>query len=161
MGRVSEFRQKEVINVHDGRRYGYVVDVEIDLEKGVLDAIVVPGNPRLLGLFGRQPDCIIPWSHIKRIGEDIILDNSYLEKQIPQLLEEIIGARFGYTYIGKIKDYNLRMICECQDEIYDAALDYQKTLESKNKDLKTILSKKPFKISSDINYYWVPVSALP
>jgi sporulation protein YlmC with PRC-barrel domain len=36
-------------------------------------AIVVPGPCRILGLFWREDDFIIPWECIKRIGDDIIL----------------------------------------------------------------------------------------
>ena len=32
--RVSELRYKEIINVSDGSRYGWVGDVEVDLESG-------------------------------------------------------------------------------------------------------------------------------
>ena len=39
MNRSSDFRQKEVINISDGKRLGFVSDVEIDLEEGKIDAI--------------------------------------------------------------------------------------------------------------------------
>jgi sporulation protein YlmC with PRC-barrel domain len=35
-------------------------------------AIVVPGHYHF-GLFSREPDYVIPWSGIEKIGEDIIL----------------------------------------------------------------------------------------
>ncbi|OPZ90992.1 MAG: PRC-barrel domain protein [Firmicutes bacterium ADurb.Bin419] len=73
MNRTSDFRQKEVINISDGRRLGFVCDVEINLETGRLDAIVIPGEGRFFGLFGKDGDYVIPWSKIKKIGEDIIL----------------------------------------------------------------------------------------
>ncbi|WHH58900.1 YlmC/YmxH family sporulation protein [Petroclostridium sp. X23] len=73
MVRASDFRQKEVINVSDGKRLGFVYDVEIDMSKGVIEAIVVPGPGKVLGLFGRDTDYVIPWTNIKKVGEDIIL----------------------------------------------------------------------------------------
>lgn len=73
MLKASDFRQKEVVNIYDGKRLGYVCDVDIDLEKGVLNAIIIPGNGKVLGLFGRDDDYVIPWTKIKTIGEDIIL----------------------------------------------------------------------------------------
>ena len=36
-------------------------------------ALIVPGRPRLLGLLGREPDRTIPWSAVRRFGEDIVL----------------------------------------------------------------------------------------
>lgn len=73
MNRSSDFRQKEVINVNDGRRLGFVSDVEIDLEQGKIEAIVLPGVARLFGLLGKDSEFVIPWEKIVRIGEDIIL----------------------------------------------------------------------------------------
>ena len=73
MVKASDFRQKEVINIYDGKRLGYVCDVDIDMTKGVLNAIIVPGNGKVLGLFGKDEDYVIPWSKIKTIGDDIIL----------------------------------------------------------------------------------------
>lgn len=73
MNRSSDFRQKEVINVSDGRRLGFVSDVEIDLEQGKVEAIVLPGVGKLLGFFGKDNEFIIPWDKIVKIGEDIIL----------------------------------------------------------------------------------------
>jgi sporulation protein, YlmC/YmxH family len=71
--RIGELCRKEVIDVMDGSRYGYVGDAEIDLETGQVRALVVPGRLRLLGLLGREEDHIFPWAAIKRLGEDIIL----------------------------------------------------------------------------------------
>lgn len=71
--RIGELCRKEVIDVMDGSRYGYVGDAEIDLETGQVRALVVPGRLRLLGLLGREEDHIFPWATIKRLGEDIIL----------------------------------------------------------------------------------------
>ncbi len=73
MNRTADFRQKEVINISDGKRLGFVCDVEINLESGKLDAIVIPGQGRIFGLFGKDNEYVIPWSKIKKIGEDIIL----------------------------------------------------------------------------------------
>ncbi len=73
MLKASDFRQKEVINICDGKRLGFVCDVDIDMQKGVLNAIIVPGNGKVLGLFGKDDDYVIPWNKIKTIGDDIIL----------------------------------------------------------------------------------------
>ena len=71
--RIAELRYKEVISVEDGTRYGYVGDMEVDLETGQVRALVVPGRRRFFGLLGREEDKVIPWSAITRFGEDIIL----------------------------------------------------------------------------------------
>ena len=71
--RLGDLRYKEVINVSDGTRYGYVGDVELDVETGRVRAIVVPGRLRLLGLLGREEEQVFPWQAVRRFGEDIIL----------------------------------------------------------------------------------------
>lgn len=76
MVKVSEIKQKEVINLNDGRRLGVVYDVEIDMEKGSIDAIVLPGTGRILGIFSKESDIVINWDNIKKIGVDVILVDS-------------------------------------------------------------------------------------
>lgn len=70
---VSDLKLKEVVNIIDGKRLGAITDIEIDVESGKLTAIVVPGNGRFLGLFGRSEDIVIPWDKINKIGYDVIL----------------------------------------------------------------------------------------
>ena len=71
--RVSELRYKEIINVSDGSRYGWVGDVEVDLESGQVRALVVPGRLRVFGLLGREEDRVFPWEAVRRFGADTIL----------------------------------------------------------------------------------------
>lgn len=70
---INELKTKEVINVSDGARLGFVSDVEIDLESGRMTALVVPGAYRLMGFLGKEEDIIIKWENIKKIGDDIII----------------------------------------------------------------------------------------
>lgn len=71
--RVSELQYKEIINVSDGSRYGWVGDVEVDLDSGQVRALVVPGRLRLFGLLGREEDRVFPWEAVRRFGADTIL----------------------------------------------------------------------------------------
>jgi YlmC/YmxH family sporulation protein len=66
-------RQKEVINIKDGCRFGYICDLSIDENCGEIINVIVPGPGRLFGLFGHDQEYIIPWSKICQIGDDIIL----------------------------------------------------------------------------------------
>ncbi len=72
MGRALSFKQKEVINLIDGKRLGYVQDVEADFDSGRITAIVVPANNKVFSI-GNKNDIVIPWEKIVRIGEDTIL----------------------------------------------------------------------------------------
>ncbi len=81
--RIADLRLKEVINVKDGTRYGFVNDVLVDTITGRLVAIVVPGPCRIWGIFGKDDDFVISWESIKRIGEDIILVEHECERPFP------------------------------------------------------------------------------
>lgn len=70
---VSELQYKEVVDIADGTRFGYISDLEVDVERGQVTAVVVAGQRRAFGLLGREPDAVFPWSAIRRIGADIIL----------------------------------------------------------------------------------------
>lgn len=72
MGRAMTFKQKEVVNLADGKRLGYVQDVEADFNTGKITAIIVPGNNKIFSVGGKN-DLVIPWERINKIGDDIIL----------------------------------------------------------------------------------------
>jgi len=66
-----DLREKEVINLCDGARLGYVNDIEIDSTCGRVVSIIVPGTCGWK--FWKRQDYIIPWEAIQTIGDDIIL----------------------------------------------------------------------------------------
>jgi YlmC/YmxH family sporulation protein len=65
----ESFREKEVINACDGRRLGFVTDIEFDVCDGRVTAIVIPVK---VGFFGCE-NIVVPWDKIQKIGEDVIL----------------------------------------------------------------------------------------
>ncbi|HWQ79150.1 MAG TPA: YlmC/YmxH family sporulation protein [Anaerovoracaceae bacterium] len=70
----QDLKNKEVINIYDGKSLGFVYDIEINLEKGTIEGIIVPAQKSFLSFFGwRDSDYIIKWKDIKRIGDDVIL----------------------------------------------------------------------------------------
>ena len=71
--RTADLRMKEVIDVRDGTRYGYIGDVEVDTATGRISALVVYGRMRWFGLLGREEDRVFPWSAVRRFGEDLVL----------------------------------------------------------------------------------------
>ncbi|MBR4424471.1 MAG: YlmC/YmxH family sporulation protein [Oscillospiraceae bacterium] len=71
--RFEELRCKELINISTGHRLGYICDAELDLVSGCVRALVVPGPARFFGLFGREPDFLIPVECVKKMGQDILL----------------------------------------------------------------------------------------
>lgn len=68
-----DFKHKEVININDGKRLGFVQDVCADLETGTITSIIVPGSNRIMGMFSGGNEIVVDWQNIKCIGEDVIL----------------------------------------------------------------------------------------
>ncbi|WP_132085949.1 YlmC/YmxH family sporulation protein [Neobacillus niacini] len=73
MVKISEFQIKDVVNVSDGKKLGNIGDIEINLTTGKIEAVIVTGNGKVLGFFGREEDIVIPWKNIIKIGQDVIL----------------------------------------------------------------------------------------
>ena len=73
MIRASDLSARDVVNTVDGRRLGNIVDVELDLDTGRIVAVIVPGQAKVMGVFGKSDDYVVPWENIKKIGEDVIL----------------------------------------------------------------------------------------
>ncbi|KUO52471.1 MAG: hypothetical protein APF76_05405 [Desulfitibacter sp. BRH_c19] len=73
MLRISDLRMREVINIVDGRRLGEIKDVELDLERGRIRSIILPGTGGFFRFFGRNEDIVVPWDRIKKLGIDVIL----------------------------------------------------------------------------------------
>lgn len=71
--RIADLRYKEIINVCNGHRLGFVCDVDMDIVTGKINALIVPGPCRFFGLFGREDDFVLPFDCISKIGTDIIL----------------------------------------------------------------------------------------
>ncbi|MGE5653012.1 MAG: YlmC/YmxH family sporulation protein [Bacillota bacterium] len=73
MVKISDLRDKEIVNATDGRRLGFFEDVDVDLETGHISAFVIPMRAKFLGVFGRENSLVISWSKIVKIGVDVIL----------------------------------------------------------------------------------------
>ena len=86
---IADMRNKEVINLQDGTRLGFVGDVEIDTENAKLTTIIIYGRSRLFGLLGRTDDIMmkpfwstIPYTHLRReesraYGASFLADNQW------------------------------------------------------------------------------------
>lgn len=73
MARGIDFRQKEVINIKDGKILGFVIDVDAELSDGAIKNIVVAQMGKVLKSLGGKNNLTIPWSNVRLIGEDVIL----------------------------------------------------------------------------------------
>ena len=64
-----DFKHKEVINIKNAKRLGYVQDVTADLKTGTITSIIVPGNTKFFNFFSTGNDIVIPWENITCIGD--------------------------------------------------------------------------------------------
>lgn len=87
MGRecFGSLRDKDVINICDGKRLGFVGDMEIDPCGGRICALIVLCDCRPLG-FGKCEELVIPWEKVSCFGKDAVLVNIGTE----------IYAKLGY-----------------------------------------------------------------
>lgn len=55
--RISDLKQKEVINAQDCKRLGFVGDVDFDMKSGCMTAIIVPGRERSVDFWAGEGIC--------------------------------------------------------------------------------------------------------
>ena len=71
--RMSDLKRMEVVNICDGKRLGFVGDLEIDECSGKIKYLVVPGPGCFCGFLGREKEFLISYEDICQFGDDIIL----------------------------------------------------------------------------------------
>lgn len=71
--KISDFQMKDVVNVANGKKLGNIGDIDINVQTGKINAVIIGGTGKVLGFFGREEDVVIPWKNILKIGEDVIL----------------------------------------------------------------------------------------
>ena len=70
---LDELRRKEVIDINNGERLGYIDDVRIDLRSSAVEALLIYGRMRLFGVLGKEDDVVIPCGDIRVVGSDVVL----------------------------------------------------------------------------------------
>lgn len=73
MIKASELRDKDVIDINTGRKLGNIIDIEVNLEEGRVEGIVLPKETGLFRIFNKDVELYLPWESIKKIGADVIL----------------------------------------------------------------------------------------
>ena len=70
----DKLKNREVINIRDGRSLGFICDIEVNLEKGTIEGIIIPAGKRLFSFLGsKEDDMMIRWDRIRTIGDDVVL----------------------------------------------------------------------------------------
>lgn len=69
----SSLRDKEVVNIRDGKILGCVTDIEFEVPSGRICRIVLPPPGKFALFCSSKNNIYIPWDHIEKIGDDTIL----------------------------------------------------------------------------------------
>ena len=67
-----ELREKEVVNIVDGKKLGRILDIAFTCQ-GTIVGIIVPGEKKFFKSVSGEESIFIPWKCIVNIGEDTIL----------------------------------------------------------------------------------------
>lgn len=71
--RLSELSLKEVINICDGQKLGYIQDICFDPANGCIRQVIIPGPCKIWGIMGRDHEYVIDFKCIRQIGTDVVL----------------------------------------------------------------------------------------
>ena len=67
-----ELREKDVINISDGKQLGRIVDIAIHCT-GKVVGLVAAGEKKFFKNFSGGESIFIPWNNIVKIGDYVIL----------------------------------------------------------------------------------------
>ena len=91
MERFSHLRRKEVINICDGRRLGFVGDLELKVPGGRSRPSSCSAPAASSACSAGGEDFYVPWDCVQRFGDDIIL----IDKPFQRREEDKKRRRWG------------------------------------------------------------------
>lgn len=75
MIRISDIMEKEIINVKNGKRLGYITDIDMDINEGRILSFTITGNDGKNFFSRGYTEETITWSDVLKIGCDTIIVN--------------------------------------------------------------------------------------
>ena len=72
MMRISDIMEKEIINVKNGKKLGFITDIDLDVENGKVSSFPITGSTGNFFSRGAEIDTVF-WRDILRIGCDTII----------------------------------------------------------------------------------------
>ena len=69
---LAQLRDKDVINLCNASRIGYIYEIEFDSCTGQICSLVLCRDSGWLS-FKKEDDLVLPWTRIECIGEDAVL----------------------------------------------------------------------------------------
>lgn len=71
---LKELRSLEVIDINEGRKLGFIIDVKIDCDDYKILSLVMPMEKN--SWFAKQEVIEIDWEYVVKVGADCILVNA-------------------------------------------------------------------------------------
>ncbi len=69
-----EIKNREIINLTNGKSLGFASDININIEKSRIYSLIIPVQKSgLMGILTGYEEKEIKWKDVKVIGEDVIL----------------------------------------------------------------------------------------
>ncbi len=84
MIRVSDIMEKEIINVKNGKRMGYITDIDMDINEGKIVSFTITGSESKNFFSRGYNDQVIFWNDILKIGCDTIIVNIGSEMKLDE-----------------------------------------------------------------------------
>ena len=75
MIRVSDIMEKEIINVKNGKRMGFITDIDMDINEGKVISFSISGDSGRAFFHREYEEEAISWNDILKIGCDTIIVN--------------------------------------------------------------------------------------
>ncbi len=85
---LDDMRRKEVIDITNGERLGYIDDAQMDLRTSEVKSLIIYGRQRLFGILGREDDLHIPCHDIRVVGADVILVKLSMQQELTHYSKE-------------------------------------------------------------------------
>ena len=70
--RISDFQNKDVVNLKNGNRLGNIIDIDIDMLNGNINKVIIYNKKSIFNVF-KTEELELDWSLIKKVGDDVIL----------------------------------------------------------------------------------------
>ena len=74
--RLSEIQNKDVIDINTGMKVGNIIDIKVDSNSGKIESFILE-KKKFSSIFSSGDEVEVYWDQINKIGEDVILVESF------------------------------------------------------------------------------------
>lgn len=71
--KISDLKAMRIVNLADGKILGKINDLVMDVTRGYVKAIIMPGDTKWPMFWTSEKEVEVAWENIKKIGRDVII----------------------------------------------------------------------------------------